>query len=233
MLTFKKLVNTNLFDLSNLRIFYDKVLFPSFDSKGALDTYDSVMNYFLHQRYPDEHEYSVVLAYDDGVVIGGCIYNYFSKLNTSFVEYLAVDKKYFNNNIGTMLFEYVSKQLETSAINSGYRVVDYIFAEMYEPEKHVDAIANYEYFGAKLGFKKLNANYVKPVINSGEWCLIGINNTSNDDFDVNVVYNTLVNVYKCCVDIEVPFESKEFTKTVESFSGKRYVSCTPLLPKGK
>lgn len=234
MIKYKKLVNTNLFDLTNLRAFYDKIFVKSFPDEDERDSFEKVHSYFMYQRDIANHEYCVVLAYDDGLVVGGCIYDYFVKTNTAFIEYIAVDRNRYSSKLGTGIFEYVCGTLEDMAIKNGYSNVDYIFAEMDNPDLRGDDSPNYKFFNHKLGFRKLEIDYVQPSLEPDKdsvsklW-FIGINKNGRETFDASTLYYVLYDYYMYCFDISNPLKTDVFTETVNSFCGKREVESTAIL----
>ena len=234
MISFKKLVPTNLFDLHHLNKFYSRVYVVSFPDVNERESYNNILDYLLKQRNPSMHEYAVALAFDDGYVIGGCIYNYFARSNSGFIEFLAVDQNYYGQQIATRLFDFVKDDINTVSNKFGHNGYECLFAEMDNPLLRGNDTPNYKFFNNKLGFRHIDIEYVQPPLEKGKSAVtrlwfIGQLVNGNKEFQSGLLKTVLHEFYMNCLDIEYPDNNKYFINTLESFKDKDLVTSSPLL----
>lgn len=234
MLVFKKLVPTNIFDLMHLDIFYKDVFIKSFPNANECEDLSTIKKYLLSSLKSVYWDYDVVLAFDDGLVVGGAICDYIRSTNTAFIEFLAVRNNYYSKGLGTALFNSVVSVLENNAKAIGHRKPYAIFAEMDDPEHRGSDTMNYMYFNNKVGFKHLQLNYVQPPLIKGKdevrtlW-LLGISDTGSPLFNKDLVIESIHDFFKFAFNMEHVSKNKYFKEIVEQVRNVSTITSVPII----
>lgn len=237
MITFKKLVATNLFDLMFLDNFYNNIFVKSFPNKDECEDLDTIKKYMLKSSNSPYWDYEVILAFDDGVVIGGIIFDYMRSRNTAFIEFIAIDASYRTQRIGVRLFDFAMDVLNSKAKELGYVGIRYVFAEMDNPKYRGNDTMNYLYFNSKLGFRKLDIDYIQPPLIEGKepvttlW-FIGINPSGGIFFDKDIVINSIHDFFSYSFDMEHVVHNEYYKSMISSIVPLTAIDSFPLIQEG-
>lgn len=101
-----ELIDVNLnkqSDMHCLKQFYDEVYVYEFTDKNEIEAYENIIKSI--ENISDECDYHVLLLKLKNRVIGGVIFDYFPKIKSAVVEFIAISKKYQGKKYGTLLFE--------------------------------------------------------------------------------------------------------------------------------
>lgn len=151
-------------------------VFPDPDTVLGLDR----LRAFLAQpRGQPGRDFCVVVAVENGLVVGGTIFSYVPATNCGFSEYLVVRKERHGQGIGRLLFDARQAALNTLAREFGLAMCSGLFIEADSPERTppqlqareretaTDAATRLEVF-AHLGFLRVDLAYVQPPLGPGK-----------------------------------------------------------------
>ena len=108
-----------------------------------------------------KNSYHILLVKNKNKLIGGIIYDYFYKSNSSMIEYIVINKENRRKNLATKLLKETAKRLNKEAITKGYDKIDFVVCELNsKKERH--------YFWEKFNFKELKFNYIQPALDKNK-----------------------------------------------------------------
>jgi GNAT superfamily N-acetyltransferase len=123
--------------------------------------------------------FRVLVASQDGRVVGGSVFSYVPASNCGFSEYIVVAAESRGRGLGRALFEARRLALDALAAGSGYQGCNGLFIEVDSPRRTppdylarervtaLDAAERLRVF-AHLGFRRLDMRYVQPPLAVGK-----------------------------------------------------------------
>lgn len=127
---------------------YYNMLLDEFKDPNEIDTFDNLIYRLKNKPNPD---ISVVKVYlnEDKELLAGIMYDYYEPIQTIGLQFLVVNPKYRNQDIGSIIYK---------RMTSIYKYhLKFVFIE-------VDKSGDTKGFWSKLGFKDTGILYIQPVL---------------------------------------------------------------------
>ncbi len=153
-----------------LEKFYDNIYIKAFKNTDERETLEGIISQAKYFSNTNDIKYFCLLQLKDDKVVGGLIADYFLKVNSSIIEYIAIDKEYRGNNYASKLI----KELDDICSNESLKILNkrtknYCFVEI---EKLSTMLSDSEFkerksrieFWKKKDVNILGFNYVQPAI---------------------------------------------------------------------
>ena len=210
-----ELIDVNLnkqSDMHCLKQFYDEVYVYEFTDENEIETYENIIKSI--ENISDECDYHVLLLKLKNRVIGGVIFDYFPKIKSAVVEFLAISKKYQGKKYGTLLFEKSLKLIKKNG-----QELDYIFADINKYDESIKSM-NYLYFWKSLNFKIINFDYLQPALGKGKkevnYLNLIFNSYENKSLKKEVLTNFLLHYAKYSMRIINPEKNLTIIKLLQN-----------------
>ena len=199
-------------DMHCLKQFYDEVYVYEFTDENEIETYENIIKSIENRS--DECDYHVLLLKLKNRVIGGVIFDYFPKIKSAVVEFIAISKKYQRKKYGTLLFEKSLKLIKKNG-----QELDYIFAEINKYDESIKSM-NYLYFWKSLNFKIINFDYLQPALGKGKkevnYLNLIFNSYENKSLNKEVLTNFLLHYAKYSMRIINPEKNLTIIKLLQN-----------------
>jgi len=155
-----------------LRSFYQSPYMQAFPILEERESLDRLESYLIEAGdVKGNRHYIALLRLDNGVIVGGTVFNYLSQLNYGLVEFIVISEQYRKRGLSSLLLGYIEKTLSAEAKGHGFTLVQGLFAEVNNPglvSEDRDSISpkdRVRIFNS-LGFKRVNFNYYQPSLHS-------------------------------------------------------------------
>ena len=134
--------------------FYNNIFIKNFNNKNEYSSLEIVLD-LIKNGYYDSLESNIILYKINNEIIAGCIFNYFDKINSIGIEFITVSNNHKRKGIGTLIVSDVIQYVKDFR-----NTIKYVFGEI---ELKNIVVQN---FWEKLGFKKIDFNYIQPSISN-------------------------------------------------------------------
>lgn len=134
--------------------FYNNIFIKNFNNKNEYSSLEIVLD-LIKNEYYDSLESNIILYKINNEIIAGCIFNYFDKINSIGIEFITVSNSHKRKGIGTTIVSDVIQYVKDFR-----NIIKYVFGEI---ELKNIVVQN---FWEKLGFKKIDFNYIQPSISN-------------------------------------------------------------------
>ncbi len=213
--------------------FYTEVYMETFPDDDERETFDNFLKYLKRGVDAKDYKYHVVLAKNEsGVIVGGCVFNYYPRTNAGVIEFLAVRSDMQSCGIGSMIYKHVVSMLSEDAYRAKRRALDYILCEIDSPEHSKNEIKKYLHFWSKNNYRHISFKYMQPALSAGQepvlglWFTISSQRERMETVPAWLVLDVLYDYIKhaMCIEPETSREYIEMKKELELLGD------VPLLP---
>jgi GNAT superfamily N-acetyltransferase len=215
---------SNELSMKRFEDFYNNVFLSNFSDPKICENKEHYIN-ILKSNYNITDKLFITLFHNNEDIIGGIIYVYLSSVNSGVIEYAAIDSKYRRKGFGKLLYKYAKKELNNAAKINNKKHVDYIFGEASKPEVLED-FNSYEKFWSKLGFKKLDLEYIQPPLNNNcaedrEYMLIVDSLMESRSISTETVKEVVQEYFRFSFNINRPEMNKQYKEMFSSIESKQ------------
>lgn len=212
-------------ELAELTAFYATMYSDAFPVDDERESLENFIGYLRESRKTDNWRYHVILVKDrDGGVVGGAVFNYFSRSNSAVIEFEVVDPSQRKRKIGTALYKEILRVANSDARKFGHGGASYAFCECESPSESKDPRLVHLRFWTNNWFGHLCFDYVQPPLSSdqravrGLWLMgsvLGIENTKKKPtmgrtIPADVVKTMLHDYVHYSMSLEDPFQNPDF-----------------------
>lgn len=133
---------------------YYNMLLDEFKDPNELDSFENIVYRLENKTTPD---ISVIKVYlnENKELLGGINYDYYKDINSIGLQFIIVNPKYRNQDIGGIILK---RMISLYKYN-----LKFVFIE-------VDKDSKYKQFWAKLGFKDTRIMYIQEALNGKDPC---------------------------------------------------------------
>lgn len=230
------LVDVNLHSNNGVSLlcqFYAEIFMKEFPKEEQRESLENILNSLKQQNTePDRLDtYHCVLAVNEGRVVGGAIFDYSSKAECGFLEYIVTCPRVRKRGVGSKLMAYASKQLKADAQKAGKKL-KYILAET--ESAHMPSAVHM--FFHRWQFCMLNFEYIQPSLAPGktasnELALVVLPLTlevNNNSMPANTLAEAIVEYVSIAMRRSAPHEDPAVGKMIEKLNAVGSVEYTPL-----
>ena len=189
--------------------FYASIYVNNF-APDERDSIDDLIERTINLKSENHHD--IVLAYQNGELAGGVVFDWFKKSNCGMIEYIVVDSKYRGMRIAKRLVSVATAYMTHYA---GNKRLNGIFIEIEDPEKfeQLDAQAaldNYRrlQLWSRSKYNRVDINYIQPALGEGlsklDNLMLAVNTLNSDAnyIDAEVLIQFLIDFNTICNRIE-------------------------------
>jgi GNAT superfamily N-acetyltransferase len=162
-------------DRALLGRFYDEAYSPEFPDPDERESLANIERYLelKAQGWYGDNAYHVVVAEDDGIIVGGAISDYLADPNAGVVEFLVVTPAARGQGLGRRLLDVTEASIDADARRLGRPAADFIIAEINDPFRIDLAADNLDPFlrarvWSGWGYRKLDFPYVQPALSAAQ-----------------------------------------------------------------
>ena len=162
-------------DMADLALFYAGMYSESFAADDERESLDNIVKYLKESQAYREWAFHVLLAKDEsGGIVGGAVFDYFRKSNSTAVEFLVVDSKFRGRGLGTRLFRQIVKIADEDARKAGNTSCELVLCEVESPETSSDKTLMHLHFWGGNWMRRLDFSYVQPPLAIGKHPVEGL-----------------------------------------------------------
>jgi GNAT superfamily N-acetyltransferase len=224
-----------------LKAFYQlyKGEFPDRNERESLQNMAHCLRHRNRSQRAHQNNYHILVAYLDGTIVGGSIFNYFARPNAGVIEFLFVNPKFRGQNLGRRILQRTEVIIKADALQIGVQLRA-ILAEMNDPfytpavPDNMDPFERTVVWG-KWGFSRLDFQYIQPPLDPSKsavrgLCLIGkiTNSRLGDSLPSSWVGKVIHDYMRWAMRIQRPQATVEFAKMTKELTRARQVRLTPL-----
>ena len=205
--------------------FFTSVYIPAFPNPDERESLENMMMYLRQKQqgsYGKNNYHILLVKNKEQQVVGGVICDYFKASNSGVIEFIAIGREFQSMKIGSYLYYMALNTLNKDAKSNGHKGIDYMFCEIENPALLVEeASKKYFYFWNKLGFQKIEFEYVQPPLDGNKaavdslWFVVlkMINKkTVIEGIETELVKSVLYDYAKYAMGIEVPERSRQMAQ---------------------
>lgn len=226
--------------------FYTSIYMESFPSIDERESLDSIIDYLTRKNNGafGRNNYHIILAVKSHKIQGGAIFDYFEKSNCAVIEFIAIKKIYQSNGVGSRLYQKILENVCKDASIRRHHNVDYIFCEIEKVKESLSNEDKYIWFWNKMGYKKLDFDYVQPALEAGKDCVntldlivLQVGNVDERALGLrrSVLKNFLLDYAKYSMRIDEPQNRNEIKEMFQQIDleEKEVISYLPIIKKNK
>ena len=222
--------------VSDLGRFYTDVYMNCFPDPDERETFDGFLGYLRYENDRPERRYHIILAKDENQnIVGGCVFNYFTRTNSGVIEFIAVRSDIQSGGIGTQIYRHVLSVLFTDARQCAGRPLDYVFCEIDSPEYSRAEIKKYLYFWDKNGYYHIDFRYVQPALSdrqnpvTGLWLTVAPQQSREKTIPAQTVLDVLYDYMHYAMEIDDPAACPEYRDAAKEMGEKDSVALLEIV----
>ncbi len=158
-------------DHTLLARFYDGLYLDAFPDPDERESFENIVAYLERERAGGygANNYHVLIAHDDGDIVGGVISDYFVGSNSAVIEFVTTDPRRRRGGVSRALLDRVLEESGHDAVRAGHSCLDYCFAEVEDPfaagllDTDLDPFTRLAIW-ARWGYRPIDFPYVQPPL---------------------------------------------------------------------
>lgn len=213
--------------LDKFKEFYNTLFLSEFSAPEICESFEHYINILKlkSENRINSNDVFITLIYDNENIIGGIIYVYLSNVNSGVVEYEVISSNYRKYGFGKILYDFAKTQLNLCSQKNGKNFIDFVFGEASNPEI-VEQYNVYEKYWNKLGFKRLDLNYIQPPINrksseDRDYILIVDSSKHLKNIKLELMEEIINEFFKFSFQIKNPKITKQYKEMFDSKNTKK------------
>lgn len=235
-LQFRDVLPDDRLGCAELALFYAGIYSESFPNDDERESLPNFLRYLKESSKSRDWDFHVVLAKDDdGVVVGGIVFDYFRDINSAVVEFICVDKEWRRMRIGERLWREALRVADALAAKHGKKGAAYVFCEVDSPSISRDKELRHLAFWRDHGFGRVDFDYVQPSLADGLkpvvglWW-IGLSRSANNPgaVDSRLVETALHHYIQFAMGIRNPETNPQFVDMKRQLSSRATLKLVPF-----
>ena len=224
--------------MADFSVFYAGMYTKAFPDDNERESLVNFIAYLKRSVTTPDWTYHILLAKDDqGVVIGGAIFNYFAKSNAVVVEFIVVDEQQRSKHLGSRLFDQILEVGDKDARAHGKKGLEYAFCEVESPEAAKNGVGHLHFWDTNW-MKRLNFEYVQPALSSDQEPVTGLwfvcrSRTKKDIVSLpsSLVKSVVYDYVNYSMSVEDPMKNKDYAAMDAQLSAVKDVALLPIWNK--
>ncbi|MDR0964358.1 MAG: hypothetical protein LBM60_07060 [Clostridium sp.] len=216
--------------LSLLGTFYTTIYCPAFPDINERETLDNMLHYLRKEEMKGtKNNYHIVLAQNNGHLLGGIIFDYFCNSNVGVIEFITTSKTNRCKGSGREIYQKAVEILRLDSSKAGYQQLNAIICEIDKLLPSNDRDPSYLHFWSKMGFKKIgNFNYIQPSLSETQSDVDTLelicNNLSfktQDTISTEVLASVITDYAKYAMQLSKPEENNSVRSMLQQLDDKK------------
>lgn len=213
---YEEVLPKNKFAMMDFYNFYNGLYTKNF-IENERESFTNFINYLNKSQNEIEWNYHIILAKNaHDIIIGGIIFNYFTKTNSIVIEFIVVENEYRCKHVATRLFNQSLKIGNIDARLNKKKHLDYVFCEVESTELSNNSMNHLYFWNARL-MKRIMFEYIQPPLSKnlnavyGLWFICrSMKNTNNDTLPTSLLISIIYDYMKYSMGIDDPTHNSEY-----------------------